>query len=412
MSYFDNFCAIILYKMRIEYYDILSYNDVKYKNKEINMNYSRILSNLIRTAFKGIQYKKMPVLCRIVMIICMAPVILFDFVLIAIYHILNFFYKGFSTPVEILHNFLCNERKNVRHGTEAVLYFVAFPFIWFSQICLASMSYMFYILWFLIMTATYIWTLGGIKWQPFLTEATPYDINNYVALPRGKAVRTLFSIVTAALLFIPVFFIITSNVSIPVSNMMQTASQYDVLTFHTLVYTMRMLIILVCLLAHYACIFIVNPIIFKIAKVSNEETADAAEDNTTTHSETINTENIEIKEQHKNKHDFQITTEVKVEAKDLTKCETKDSTKLEAEEHDKHEAEERVKRAIREAEERAKQTGEVSLVARLTYAVQIPTDDGMIRYLNNIQDEAVQNIINEHPEHLIREHIKQLLDDL
>ena len=385
------------------------------------MDYSKTLNNLVRTAFKGIQYKKMPVLCKILMVICMAPVIVTDFVLIAIYHVLNFFYKGLSTPVEILHNFLCNERENVRHGTEAVIYYIAFPFIWFSQICLASMSYLFYILWFFIMTTTYIWTLGGIKWQPFITEATPYNIDDYVALPRGRVAQTVFPIITAAFLFISVLFFITANEFL-MPILMRTAPMYDNFAIYTFVSTIRVSILLVCLSAHYACIFILNPIIFKIVKVQHVEKADKTEDDTSNHSETITVGIFKPKEVHEIKYDFQTVSKANTEDEELKKREAEERVKLEAEERAKREAEERAKReaeerAKLEAEERAKRVAEALekdklFASRLIYALQLKNDDDMIRYLHNIQDETVQSILNEYPDHLIREKITQLLSDL
>ena len=112
----------------------------------------------------------------------------------------------------------------------------------------------------------------------------------------------------------------------------------------------------------------------------------------------------------------------KREAEERAKREAEERAKREAEERAKREAEERAKReaeerAKREAEERIERVAEALkkdtlFVTRLKYALQFKTDDGMIRYLHNIQDETIQNILNEYPDHLIREKITQLLNDL
>ena len=78
------------------------------------------------------------------------------------------------------------------------------------------------------------------------------------------------------------------------------------------------------------------------------------------------------------------------------------------------EAEEKARReaeaiAKLEAEKRAKQTKTLS--EELEYALNFQTDDGMVRYLKELQDETVQNILKS-PQHLIREQIKNLLEHM
>lgn len=51
---------------------------------------------------------------------------------------------------------------------------------------------------------------------------------------------------------------------------------------------------------------------------------------------------------------------------------------------------------------------ESSLMEKLEYSLKFQSDDGMIKYLQNIQDETVQGILR-HPSHSIREQIKSLL---
>ena len=54
---------------------------------------------------------------------------------------------------------------------------------------------------------------------------------------------------------------------------------------------------------------------------------------------------------------------------------------------------------------------EKTLVKNLEYALLFQTDDGMLRYLKNIQDESVQNILKS-PKHLIRKQIQDLLNNI
>ena len=49
------------------------------------------------------------------------------------------------------------------------------------------------------------------------------------------------------------------------------------------------------------------------------------------------------------------------------------------------------------------------LVEHLNYALQYHTDDGMIRYLQSINDATIQSILAE-PKHTIRKRIKEVID--
>lgn len=54
---------------------------------------------------------------------------------------------------------------------------------------------------------------------------------------------------------------------------------------------------------------------------------------------------------------------------------------------------------------------EKTLSEKLEYALKFHTDDGMVNYLNGIEDETVRNIL-KFPQHLIREQIRKLLNEM
>ena len=102
------------------------------------------------------------------------------------------------------------------------------------------------------------------------------------------------------------------------------------------------------------------------------------------------------------------------EAEENARREAEEKARREAEENARREAEEKARReaeaiAKLEAEKRAKQTKTLS--EELEYALNFQTDDGMVRYLKELQDETVQNILKS-PQHLIREQIKNLLEHM
>lgn len=83
-----------------------------------------------------------------------------------------FFFKAFSAPVEFLQKWLKSQQEGLAHATQAVLYFVCIPVIFSQQIILAFNSFTFFFQWFGLMLHAYIMTLGAVRWQPVISDAT------------------------------------------------------------------------------------------------------------------------------------------------------------------------------------------------------------------------------------------------
>ena len=135
------------------------------------MDYTKLLKNLLREATQFKQYKRFPVAITVLMVICMLPIIAIELFLLGMFFVADFIFKGCAAPLTVLHRFVKNERGDVRHATEAVIYAITLPFIFAYNIFMSLASLYFYILWFLIMVFTYLLTLGGIRWQPFIMDA-------------------------------------------------------------------------------------------------------------------------------------------------------------------------------------------------------------------------------------------------
>ncbi len=110
------------------------------------------------------------------------------------------------------------------------------------------------------------------------------------------------------------------------------------------------------------------------------------------------------------------------EAEAKAKRESAARTKREADEKAKREAEERAQRRAdereqRRAEELARLTQqstapkEKALWEKLEFALRYQTDDGMLGYLNKLDDEQVQKILSG-PQELIREKVSALAEQL
>lgn len=158
------------------------------------MNYQgKVIRALLSEAREGIQYRRLPTFARIFAFIALLPIIIIDCVLIAEYYALLFIYKAASFPVESLEAWLDGKREGTRHATEAVLYLVAMPWIFFCRVWLSICTLVFFFLWLFIMAATYLVTLGGVRWQPFINEAD-FDGEHSFDLKPSRGVAVGFTI--------------------------------------------------------------------------------------------------------------------------------------------------------------------------------------------------------------------------
>lgn len=135
------------------------------------MNYSLLMRGLLDECLLFSHYKSLSRPAKVFMAIATAPVILLGAVLVAAYYCLLFLYQAFSMPADSLEAWVKNQKQEVKHATEAVIYLISMPFIFASRVMLAMLSVVFYFLWFELMVVAYIATLGGIRWQPFINCA-------------------------------------------------------------------------------------------------------------------------------------------------------------------------------------------------------------------------------------------------
>ena len=136
------------------------------------MDYAKLVNDLVREMKKGVQYKRLPPPYKTFAVVGMIPWIVFFVISKFFYMVTLFFYKMISAPADYLHNWLTEQKDDVQHATQAVMYFVCLPFIFFLRVLLSFSAVLFFLQWFLLMIQAYLLTLGGIKWQPFITEVT------------------------------------------------------------------------------------------------------------------------------------------------------------------------------------------------------------------------------------------------
>ena len=138
------------------------------------MNYSLSIKKLFREVARQKSYSRLHPALRIVMLILMLPFIVVAGSAAVVYHVLLFFRNGSQIAADELEMWL-NKRKEGTHcAPESVLYFVTIPFIFFLRVLLTYFSGFLYFTWFTIMCSTYIASIGGIRWQPYLNTVS-YD---------------------------------------------------------------------------------------------------------------------------------------------------------------------------------------------------------------------------------------------
>lgn len=179
------------------------------------MDYSKLINNLTAEMKKGTQYARIPLVARIFLIVAMIPLIISFVVTKIFYWITLFGYKMIASPAEYLHEWLKKQKDEVQHATQAVMYWVCLPFIFGLQLLLSFSSLVFFIQWFLLMIQGYLLTLGGIKWQPFITEAVfEEDNTEYECKPSEKA-ASIFAYVAGGVVAVIILLTLIAKIFEP-----------------------------------------------------------------------------------------------------------------------------------------------------------------------------------------------------
>lgn len=165
------------------------------------MNYFALLKGFCKEAFDLKQYKHLGPIFGTIAFIAVLPFVITSISLMLTIVVLGFVYNALESSVRFLESWLEEQKKSVRHATEAVLYFICMPWIFFCMALLSSFAMIFYFLWFSLQVSAFIATLGGISWQPFITYAS-YSANKKWRV----TTNSIASIITVIALF--VFFIV------------------------------------------------------------------------------------------------------------------------------------------------------------------------------------------------------------
>lgn len=134
------------------------------------MNYSECIQSLSREVKEKRQRKELSMPLRVFSVFGLLPFVILAFLQMIGFYVTLFFYKATASLADYLEGWVDDKKKDVRHATEAVLFFVTMPFIFFVRILLSIFSIIFYISWFFLQVFTYITSLGGIVWTPYIQD--------------------------------------------------------------------------------------------------------------------------------------------------------------------------------------------------------------------------------------------------
>ncbi len=136
------------------------------------MNYQHLIKGLQNEVKNSVRLQTMSTPYRVLALIALIPVFLVKWYLMISYYVYLFLYNALLSPVTYLEAWQDERSKDRQHFTEALIFLVSTPHIFFFRMILSIASFLFYFLWFELMCMNYLLTLGGIRWQPYLNTAT------------------------------------------------------------------------------------------------------------------------------------------------------------------------------------------------------------------------------------------------
>ena len=169
------------------------------------MDLTKTYLDLVKESAMFRNYKRMSLVCAILSAIVVIPFIIQYVALMLVYGLLIILYKLISSPVDYLLGFVKGEGNQVQHATQAVIYFIGFPFIFFMKVLLSIVVFVIAVLHFVVSVIGYIASLGGISFSPFVLN--PVDRTKEKKTPAYSSTPlAMFIVFGLFLLFLFCFF--------------------------------------------------------------------------------------------------------------------------------------------------------------------------------------------------------------
>ena len=196
--------------------------------------------DLVKESLLCKSYKGMSVITRILCIIAIAPVIAVYVGMLLVYWLLAVIYRFSCNIADYIHAFVAKERGEVRHATEAVVYVVAFPWIFAMKLISGVFAFLIMIAHFFTSMVGYVATFGGIKFSPFvLDDVDRFD--NRDAVKHKTAGLIIFMVISLVLLFMASSFALIAYAIVGdwVKNVVHTVENLDKAAFKEIVSSMH-----------------------------------------------------------------------------------------------------------------------------------------------------------------------------
>lgn len=161
------------------------------------MNYNALIKNLREEIKIGHQYRTLDYPFKALAFISMLPFIAVTISIFISFYCLLFVYNALLSGVKYLETWLDDTKKDVNPATQAILYFCTIPTIFAMRVLLSTFSLLFYFLWFSVMCSAYVSSLGGVRWQPYISDATFGGVS-FTPNTNGVAAKT-FSVISFVL---------------------------------------------------------------------------------------------------------------------------------------------------------------------------------------------------------------------
>ena len=149
-------------------------------------------------------YKGMTVAKRVLCIIALAPFIAIYVGMLLMYWLIAVIYRFACNYLEYIHAFIAKERAEVRHATEAVIYLIAFPWIFALKLLSSVLALVLMIAHFFTSMIGYVATFGGIKFSPFVLDNA--DRSEKKSIKHATAALVVFIVLSLVLLCASVCF--------------------------------------------------------------------------------------------------------------------------------------------------------------------------------------------------------------
>ncbi|MBQ8719710.1 MAG: hypothetical protein IJY65_01615 [Clostridia bacterium] len=170
------------------------------------MNYSTLLKNLLAEVKSLNRYKEIKKPFNILAFIAVFPFVTASFFISVFYIIFDFIFNGIASCARYLEKWVDEKKKDIHPASEAVLFFITMPTIFFFNVLLSGFALFYYFTWFVLQINLFIATLGGTRWQPYISNAEFAKENEFV-IETSEMASLVFSVVAFGLF---VIFVIIS----------------------------------------------------------------------------------------------------------------------------------------------------------------------------------------------------------